>query len=114
MTAYRVIVQNRALADLHEAYEYATQHAPAAAAQWLDRFQSALASLGHNPQRCSLAHENPRSPRELREFLFGRRPNVFRVVFTVDGDAVRILRIRRSARRFLSRRDIRDALDEAD
>lgn len=110
MPLYHVIVQKRALADLQEADDYAARQAPTAAAQWLDRFQSSLKSLRHNPERCSLAHESPRSPRELREFLFGRRPNVFRVVFTIDGDAVRILRIRRSARRFLSQTDIRDAL----
>jgi hypothetical protein len=36
---------------------------------------------------------------------------VFRVVFTIDADAVRVLRIRRSARRFLTAREIDEAFD---
>jgi hypothetical protein len=46
---------------------------------------------------------------ELREMLFGRRPNVFRTLFTIDGDAVRVLRVRRATRRSLSRRELREA-----
>jgi hypothetical protein len=45
----------------------------------------------------------------LRELHFGKRPNVFRVVFTIDGNTVRILRIRRAQRRWLTRRQTEDA-----
>jgi plasmid stabilization system protein ParE len=106
MRKYRVVLQKLALSDLEEAYRNAAQHAPPDAAAWLDRIHIALQSLSSNPDRCPIAHENPRSTRELREFLVGRRPNVFRVVFTIEGDDVRRLRFRRAARRFLSRREI--------
>lgn len=111
MDEFRVVIHRYALQDLEDAYLNAARHAPGPAAAWLDRFQQALQTLGTNPERCALAHENVRSKHELREFLFGRRPNVFRVVFTIDERTVRILRIRRSARRFLTRREIDDAYD---
>ncbi len=111
MAEFRVVVHRFAVEDLESAYRNAAQHAPGPAAAWLERFQRALETLEANPGGCALAHESHRATRELREFLFGRRPNVFRVVFTIDGDVVRILRIRRSARRFLTRREIDEAFD---
>jgi hypothetical protein len=46
---------------------------------------------------------------ELREYLFGKKPYVFRVIFTIDGEVVRILRIRRAQRRYLTRSQIEEA-----
>jgi len=57
-----------------------------------------------------LARENRKVDIELREYLFGKRPFVFRVIFTIDGETVRILRIRRAQRRFLTRDEIDEAL----
>ena len=106
---HRVILQRLAWRDLNEAYAWAARNAPVTAARWLDRFQTALQTLEKNPQRCPLAKENSKVDFELREFLFGRRPNVFRAIFTIDADTVRILRIRRAQRRYLSREQIEDA-----
>ena len=47
---------------------------------------------------------------EIRPFLFGTRPNVFRTLFTIDGDAVRILHIRRALRRTMSADELSDSL----
>lgn len=107
---YRVVVQRLAEQDLREAYEWAAERAPEAAARWLDRFQLALQTLDHNPERCGLARESEKVNGELRAFLFGKRPAVFRVIFLIDGKTVRILRIRRAQRRFLTRDEITDAL----
>lgn len=108
---YQVILQRQAETDLEDAYQYAVANAPQAALRWLDRFQTALATLSHNPQRCSLARENAKVDIELREFLFGRKPYVFRVLYMIDGESVRILRILRAQRRFLTRRQIDEAID---
>ena len=92
--------------DLEDAYLWAARHAPDEAARWLDRFQEALESLALNPERCGLAPEHQKLRRELRQLLFGRKPNVFRAVFLTDGAVVRVLRIRRAARRFLRRKEL--------
>jgi plasmid stabilization system protein ParE len=109
--SYRVLVQRLAVQDLDEAATWAARHAPMAAARWLERFHRALQTLDANPQRCPLAKENAKVDVELREFHFGRRPNVFRVIFTIDVDSVRILRIRRAQRRWLTRSQIEEASD---
>lgn len=111
---FRVLLQRLALEDLREAYEWASRYAPHTAARWLDRFQDALNTLGTNPQRCPFACENGKVAVEVREFHFGKRPSVFRVIFTIEADTVRVLRIRRAQRRALTRRQIEDALRQDD
>ena len=112
---HRVVLQRLARGDLADAYGYAARRAPHTAARWLDRFQTALGTLARNPERCPFARENGKVDVVLREFHFGTRPNVFRVIFTIDGAAVRVLRIRRAQRRMLTRRQIEHIVrDEPD
>jgi hypothetical protein len=98
------------------AYARACQDAPFTAANWLDRFQERLQTLAHSPERCGFAPESRKIKLELRQLLFGRRPNVFRAIFFIDGNKVRVLRILRGQRRFLTRTQIVEALppDDAD
>jgi plasmid stabilization system protein ParE len=102
----RVIIQQLAENDLEEYYLWAARHAPETAARWLSRFHAELQTLDTNPQRCPLAPENGRISREIRQLSFGRRPNIYRAIFTIDGDTVRVLRIRRASRQFLTKREL--------
>lgn len=111
---YQVLVQPTAEEDLLAAYRRAAKAAPVSAGRWLDRFRDSLQSLATNPTRCPVARESQRVALELREFHFGRNPNVFRVLFTIDRDAVRVLRIRRAQRRTLSEKDLRELLTRED
>lgn len=104
--SHRVLVQPLALQDLDEYYQWAAKNAPETAARWLIRFEAELQSLSNNPERFGFAPENGKVSREIRQLLFGKRPNVYRAVFTIDGDTVRVLRIRRGSRRFLTKREL--------
>ena len=108
MKTYRVRMQPAALGDLDQAYQYAAQHAPETAYRWFNRFYDALQTLSKNPDRCMRAVEDLKSNRDLRQLLFGKRPNVFRAIFTVDEEAsiVWILRIRRAQRRPFSKKQL--------
>ena len=108
---YRVILQRLAVQDLGKAYSWVAQYAPKSAARWLERIRAALQTLDTNPHRCPLAKENAKVEFKLREFHVGKKPNVLRAIFTIDGDDVRVLRIRRAQRRWLTRRQIEEALD---
>jgi len=104
--AYEVRLQPLAENDLDEAYLWAAKRAPETSAIWLARFQAALTTLVENPDRCGFAPENRKFDKGLRQLLFGRKPNVFRVVFLIDPGIVRIVRIRRAARRPLKPGDL--------
>jgi plasmid stabilization system protein ParE len=104
-----VILQRLAIQDLDDAFAWAARKAPATAARWLDRFQAALQRLDTNPQRCPRAREHDKVDVELREVLFGKTPNVYHAIFMIDGDTVRVLRIRRAQQRQLTQKQIGEA-----
>jgi plasmid stabilization system protein ParE len=103
---HKVRLQPLAENDLEEAYLWAAKNAPETAGLWLARFQAALLTLSEQPERCGFAPEHKKLKRELRQLLFGRKPNVFRAVFLIDGEFVRIVRIRRGSRRQLTRKEL--------
>lgn len=95
--SYGVIVTQKAKSDLRHYYQVATEHAPATAARWLDRFEAELDSLAENPDRCTLAPEDDLVHETIYQFFYGKRTGRYRVLFTIDGDRVLVLHIRRGA-----------------
>ncbi len=105
---YEVRLQPLAETDLEEAYLWAAAHAPATAAEWLRRFEEAIQSLCRHPQRCGVAPEGELVGRDLRQLNYGRKPNVFRVVFWISEPVVHVLRIRRASRQDFTKSDFVD------
>ena len=48
-----------------------------------------------------LAPESSRFPFEVRQLLYGRKPHVYRILFTIEGDTVHVLHIRRPRQQLL-------------
>ena len=46
----------------------------------------AIQSLAHLPERCKLAPENCSVPFKMWQLLYGHRPHLYRILFTIDGD----------------------------
>jgi plasmid stabilization system protein ParE len=61
--------------------------------------EDAIASLAAFPERCPLAPESARFSFEVRQLLYGRKPHVYRILFTIEGETVKILHIRHARRR---------------
>jgi plasmid stabilization system protein ParE len=76
-----------------------SEHAGETGIRWFQAMEDAIASLSTLPERCPLAPENVRFPFEVRQLLYGRKPHVYRILFTIDGDAVKILHIRHARRK---------------
>jgi plasmid stabilization system protein ParE len=68
------------------------------ASQWYSGLLQEIESLSQMPKRCPLARENKYFSQEIRQLLYGRGRNAYRVLFTVlegqDHATVRILHIR--------------------
>jgi plasmid stabilization system protein ParE len=93
---YKVILLRRAEQDLREATEYIAERAPAAAERWFNEFVVALQTLSENPERCGLAPGNGHFSYQVRQFFYRTRSKYpTRALFTIAGDEVRILMIRR-------------------
>ncbi|MGO4883492.1 MAG: type II toxin-antitoxin system RelE/ParE family toxin [Bryobacteraceae bacterium] len=67
------------------------------------RLEDAISSLAEFPRRCPLAPENTSFPFEVRHLLYGSKPHVYRILFTIQGNTVRVLHIRHGRRQRLSR-----------
>ncbi|MGI0492453.1 type II toxin-antitoxin system RelE/ParE family toxin [Alkalinema pantanalense CENA528] len=68
------------------------------ARQWYSGLLQAISSLSQMPKRCSLARENEYFSQEVRQLLYGRGRNSYRILFIIleepDPSTVRILHIR--------------------
>jgi len=96
--SYQVLVQPPAIQDLASAYDRIARRSPDRAETWVSGALEAIQTLRDFPNRCPLAPENDVFEVEIRQLLF----RAFRILFTVDGDTVRILHVRHGAQRPLT------------
>lgn len=102
--AFRVKQALKAKRDLDLILEWLrSQYAGETGLRWFQGLKEAVASLSELPQRCPLAPENAEFPFEVCQLLYGRKPHVYRILFTIEGDTVVVLHIRHARRQPLAR-----------
>lgn len=106
MKTYRVEPTDKALVDAGEAYFWINDQSEEAALSWYEGLMKAFRSLETNPLRCPLASESVFFEEEIRQLIYGK----YRVLFTVKGEMVYVLRVRHSAREYLKPED--EEIDE--
>ena len=75
-----------------------SEHAGETGMRWFVALRDAIASLAEFPARCPLAPENEVFPFEVRHLLYGRKPHVYRILFTIEDETVYVLHIRHGRR----------------
>lgn len=78
---YRFEISERARADADEVYAWIAQHSPEQAERWYQGLFEQIEVLTSHPLRCPLAAENDKFPEEIREMLYGKRRNKYRIFF---------------------------------
>jgi plasmid stabilization system protein ParE len=96
---YRIEISSIAETEADSAFLRLSQISSSVqASQWYAGLLEAIGSLSQMPKRCPLARENDYFSQELRQLLYGRGRNSYRVIFTIlerqDISTVRILHIR--------------------
>ena len=75
------------------------------AREWYDGLLKEIASLSSMPKRCALARENQYFSKEIRQLIYGKGRNSYRIIFAIleseEVSTVRILRIRHAAQQTL-------------
>ena len=97
MTVYRVEPTDKALVDAGEAYFWINEESESAALRWYEGLMRAFRSLEKSPLRCPLAPESAFFEEEIRQLSYGK----YRILFTVAGETVFVLRVRHGAREYL-------------
>src|SRR5215218_1789295 len=106
--SYRITYSNRAEGDIRQTMEWwRDNRSRVQAARWIEEIFPAIEMLSDDPERFPLAPETDLHPGGLRQFLFGvGRSITHRVIFTIDGDEVKIVTVRHVARRELQIDDL--------
>ncbi len=99
---FQVQITKKAEVEIEQAYNWLKERNPSYGAQWLRELMDKLATLQVKPQRCSLAIENDVFSEEVRQLLYGKRPNVYRILFVIRDDIVYILHVRHSKQALLT------------
>jgi plasmid stabilization system protein ParE len=101
---YRVDVTGPAEVEIFEAASYIARFSPDAADRWLAGLAERLLSLEMMPRRCALAPESREFETEIRQLMYGRRRNAYRIVFRiVEPDVVEVVAVRHGARDIMRR-----------
>ncbi|HWL07093.1 MAG TPA: type II toxin-antitoxin system RelE/ParE family toxin [Planctomicrobium sp.] len=102
--SYRVLITGPAKRDLRAIVAWWSEHRSTEQAQrWYSRIYPAIAALSEQPDRCPLAPETDLLPSGLRQLHFGlSRRTTHRILFTIVGGEVRVLRVRHTAQNDLS------------
>jgi plasmid stabilization system protein ParE len=103
---YRIEISSVAEAEADGAFLRLSQiTSPSKASKWYSGLLQAIESLVQMPKRCSLARENEYFSQEIRQLVYGRGRNSYRVLFTIlegqEVSTVRILHIRHAAQQTL-------------
>ena len=105
--ARAVVIRPVASANLRGHARYISQRASQIAAdRWLIAIQTTIARLATDADRYPEADEAADLGIDLREQLHGRRPHVYRILFTIIGDTVNVLRVRHAAQDRLAEDDV--------
>ncbi|WP_390896915.1 type II toxin-antitoxin system RelE/ParE family toxin [Rubinisphaera margarita] len=109
---FRVKTLPRADADILRIARYIHDRSPRGAEAWLVALEKALARLKQDPLASSEAMENDQFEIEIRQQLFKtRRGLVYRLIYTVVGHEVRVLRVRGSGQAPVEPHDVDPPLD---
>ena len=82
--------------DLNEILSWLVKRqAGKAGLRWYQGLEKKISTLAEMPGRCVRAPESKSLSFDLFQLLYGRKPRVYRVLFTIQGNVVYILAIRR-------------------
>ncbi|MBU7586906.1 MAG: type II toxin-antitoxin system RelE/ParE family toxin [Nostoc sp. TH1S01] len=103
---YRIEISSVAESEADSAFLRLSQFTSSSqASQWYAGLLQAIDSLSQMPRRCSLARENEYFSQEIRQLLYGRGRNLYRILFTIlegqEVSTVLILHIRHAAQQIL-------------
>lgn len=95
--AYLVRTMPRAEHDLEAIFLYIRGENSPLARDWFNRLVQSIESLSEHPQR----HPSIPEDRSLRHLLYGNKPHIYRIVYSIDLHArqVNVIHIRHHARK---------------
>jgi plasmid stabilization system protein ParE len=105
--ARSVKLHPEAASDIRQIIRFISERVSSRSAEgWNARIEAAIERLASEADQWPQADDAADLSIDLREMLCGRRPQVYRILFTIDGDVVNVYRIRHAAQDRLSQDDL--------
>ena len=103
---YSVQIGNLARRDMAGLFSYITDTVSLVSAnRWSTEIIKRIRTLAYQPERFPLDDQAVDLDFELRVMLHGNKRHVYRILFTIDGQTVNVLRIRHAAQDSLTDND---------
>ncbi len=99
---FQVVVTPSGKADIFEINAWLLENYPERAEDWLWRISQAITSLSKFPERCPVSPESKVFDVVVRQLLYGKKPNIYRILFSIQDEKVYILRIRSTKQQNIS------------
>jgi plasmid stabilization system protein ParE len=92
---YRVDISIPALQDAESGFLWIRQFNKESAKIWYEGLLEAVFALEENPQRCNIAKESEFIERELRQLIYGKKTQMYKIYFEIreEEKTVRVYRI---------------------
>lgn len=104
---YRLRILHQARREAIDIFEWLSQHSHAGAVRWWNAFESSAQTVSTRPLSYAIAPENEFVDYEVRHFVFKtRRGRLYRALFTIVEDEVRVLHVRGPGQDVLSAKDL--------
>ena len=98
---YQIIVTPSAKADIFEINTWFLENYPDAAESWLWGLSQSVTSLSKFPERCPISSESEAFDVVVRQLLYGKKPHTYRILYSIQGEKVYILRVRSTRQKSL-------------
>jgi len=95
--AFQVRLTQHAKDEIDTAYSWLRERNSDYADKWFRELMNAIATLQEKPKRCSIAPERDEFAKEIRQLMYGKSRNKYRILFAVREDAVFVLHVRHSS-----------------
>ena len=95
---YQVKLTAYAKGEIESAYLWHKRYDSSYADSWFRGLMNTIATLQEKPLRCSLARENDDFTEEIRQVIYGKGSNRYRIIFMVEGNLVYILSVRHGSK----------------
>lgn len=109
---FQIEITPVAEAHIEQAYCWYRERNSEFADRWFRGLMNAIATLQEKPRRCALAIEHEIFLEEVRQLLYGKTKNIYRVLSAVRGATVYVLYVRHSAQALLTLNELEELESE--
>jgi len=95
--AFQVRLTQHAKDEIDTAYSWLRERNSDYADKWFRELMNAIATLQEKPKRCAIAPETDAFAEEIRQLMYGKPRNKYRILFAVREDAVFVLHVHHSS-----------------